>query len=59
MPAAATYALLWQRRTYAVHWGTDVPEHMHMDAVYLGLTAALLALVFGLLRVCDALGSRP
>ncbi len=30
-----------------------------MDAVYLGLAAALMALVLGLLKACDALGARP
>ena len=30
-----------------------------MDAVFLGLAAALVALVWGLLKVCESLGERP
>jgi len=53
---AHLYAPFFQRIFYSLD--SQIPFGGCMDAVFIGLSVALVALLIGLVKVCDVLGDR-
>ena len=56
MAAPYLYAPFFQQFSYSLD--SQIPLGGCMDAVFIGLSAALVALLIGLVKVCDVLGDR-